>query len=1120
MRFQLLGPLQVVADGRQLELGPPKQRAVLAVLLLADGAVVSVDRLIDAVWDDDAPSSATASLQAYISNLRRALRGDGPGSPIVRQAPGYRLALPHGARVDLTELTEHTAAARGARESGRWPAALEETDAALALSEAPLLAEFAGAPWLSAESLRVEELRAECAETRIPALLALGRTAEALADAVALRRSAPLRDRACWLHMLAAYRAGRTAEALDAYRDYAQHLDTELGIDPGPELRDLQTLILAQSPELTTWPRPSAWTGAADVIAPAPAEVAEPPGQRDPVAGAALVGRGRELQAITTLLTEVAGGHTGWLVLTGPPGIGKTRLAEEAAARAECPVIWVDCPDESGAPPWWQMRRLVRALGSDPDEVLAVPADTDPDTARFLVYERLHLLLADERPRLLVIDDAQWADAATLGALAYLSGVLRGQPIGVVITVRDGHRPPELARLLTTLARTDRGRHLEVPALGAGDVAALANGIAEEPLSPAEATVLAERTGGNPFFVGEYARLPRADRAADIPSAVRSVLDRRLAGLETDLLEVLRGAAVIGERVDAQALALLRAAVGLDLDALADLLDEAADARILVTAHDCGAYEFAHGLLREHLLAGMPALRRRRLHLKIAELLSGAPENAGRRAQHLVDAQPLAAPLDVVAACREAAEHAAAQWSSETAARWWENALQAYGLLPDDQRSPAERDSLTVALLQALARAGRGQTVLDTAAGALQEALRSGRRATAGRIAAELLRVSGGWPWIAPGGDPSELLELLCRAVDLTADDPSAGAQVDAALAVGNCYHPDPAVVAGLLGRADALATASGDPDAVAAVLLGRLLTYSGVAVYSRQTLDWAEQLIALPHDRRQEDTVTAHSVATMATFNLADLDGTRVHLRAAISGSDQLRLPVLRVQLRWLEAVLAVWSGDLAEARRHHRIAIAVHGETELYGAGSALIALACLLRDEGDLAGEEILFEEYLDDGGEGMVAVVRSALCDTRDEAESLMASAPDDLQFWSSLGQAVLLAHLCAEFGLTDHAGKLLSQLADHRQEIAVIGQVGVVGPVALATARLRLLVGDRDGARRDLELARDIAQRSGGVPSVLRCRLFALELDPSARDDALADEAERIGMRGVAAAARR
>jgi hypothetical protein len=128
-------------------------------------------------------------------------------------------------------------------------------------------------------------------------------------------------------------------------------------------------------------------------------------------------------------------------------------------------------------------------------------------------------------------------------------------------------------------------------------------------------------------------------------------------------------------------------------------------------------------------------------------------------------------------------------------------------------------------------------------------------------------------------------------------------------------------------------------------------------------------------------------------------------------------------------------------------------------------------------------------------------------------------------WTGLGHTALLAQLCADHGLAEFAPDLLDALTAHRDELAVIGQVGIVGPVALATARLHALLGDDAAARRDLSLTGDIASRGGGVPSLLRARLLACELDAGTGDvsgaaRALADDAERIGLRGVAAAARR
>lgn len=1122
-------------SGRSIDLGPPKQRAVLAMLVLAGGAVVSVDRLIDGVWGDDPPANVTASLQAYISNLRKALRDEANvASPIVRRPPGYYLAIGEQDAVDLTDFETCCAQAREAVARSDWQAALRATEAAAGLRTGGLLDDLADHDWVATAAVRVEELHVECLENRLTALLALGRLGDALAAAMPLRALAPLRDRACWLHMLALYRSGRGPEALDAYAAHADHLSTELGLDPGPELRELQTMILRQSPELSTWPRSPAWSGATEIPEPTVAAVAEPERPSDP---GRLVGRERELALLAGTLAEAADGATVWAVLTGPAGIGKTRLAEEATRQAGAGhVVWVNCPDEPGTPPWWPMRQLVRALGGNADEVLEAPDDADADTARFRVYERIALLLQATRGLVVVIDDAQWADPASLGALAYAASALREHPVAVILTVRDGERPPGLDRLMGTLARRDRHRRIDVPALSVAEVATLANGIADEPedrLGAGEAAELAQRTGGNPFFVSEYARLPRAQRVAgDIPSAIRSVLDLRLSTLEPVVLQVLTSAAVVGDVLDTPAITILGGTLGLDLDTLADHLDAAADAHILIGAHGGAGYEFAHGLLREHLLTALPPVRRQRLHARVAEYLSThpLPGGAARRAQHFVEALPLAAPADVVAACRVAAEEAAAQWSSETAARWWQAALDAYDLIAAPGRDESERDALTVALLQALARAGRGQTVLDAASSGLREALASGRTTTVGLIAGQLLRVSGGWPWVAPGVDPGELLGLLTEAADI--HDPAAASRVAAALAVGRCYDPDPSVSARLLERSADLAVATGDDDVVADALLGRLITYSGVPAFSASSLAWVDELIALPHSRSREDAVIAHSVATMAAFDLADLSAVRAHLRAGIAGSEELRLPVLRAQLRWMEAVHAIWCGDFASAAQHLDTASSAHEQTELYGAGSRLIVLSCLLRELGQPVDDPAALYSDEDLGGDDMLGMAGAVLVATRtgpefhEEAAALLAGQRAAGHVWIGLGHAVLLAHVSADHGLIDHAAELIARLDGHRSEIALIGQIGIVGPVALATARLRALLGERTAARRDLEVAEQIARRGGGAPSLLRVRLLACELD--AADGRLAasavagliDDAERLGMHGVAAAARR
>lgn len=1126
-----------------VDIGPPKQRAVLAVLLLAAGRVVSVDRLIDAVWGDDAPGSATASLQAYISNLRRALRDGSHGhvaSPIVRQPPGYYLDVEPG-QLDLALFAAACARAAAAVDGGEWADALAATDEALACWRGPLLADMADEPWVADEAARADQLRSDCLDARITALLALGRVPQALTAAAELRSAAPLADRGCWLHMLTLYRAGRVTDALDVYTRHATLLDDELGVRPGREVRDLQTAMLRQAPELAAWPRSPEWTGAGEVATPAAPAFEPEPRPGVPRRGA-LIGRDRELSLATAVLADVAAGSSRWLVLSGPAGIGKTRLAEEIAERVVADggdMVWVSCPDERGTPPWWPMRQLVRALGADPDEVGRVPQDTDPDTVRFRVYERIQTLL-ESNPRTLavVIDDVQWADTTSAACLAYIAGALRDRPVAMILTVRDGDHSAEVSRLMTTVARGVRNRHVAVPALSTEDVAALANQVADDAVSDDEAALLAHRTGGNPFFVSEYARLPKADRVgSEIPVAVKSVLDRRLGGLEPDVVQVLRTAAVIGDALDSDAVPVLARATGMDVDTLADHLDAAADERIVIAAHTGDGYTFAHGLLRDHLIAGIPPLRRQRLHAKIADVLDGSTAEGAltRRAQHLIAAQPLVDAAAVVQACRLAAEDATARWSSDIAAVWWQAALDAYDRLPAAARSEEERDGLTVALLEAHSRAGRGRLVLETVAAQLRDAVRTGRAATTGRLASALLRASGGWPWLAPGHDPGELLSLLERAAVLAESDPAAGARVRAALAVGHCYHPDAGVSAGHLERAAKLAAVTGDRDIIADVLMGRLITYSGVAAYSHRTLEWVDELDELGHSRSREDTVIAHSVATMAAANLTEIGLVEKHLREGISGSEELRLPVLRAQLRWMEAVLAVWRGDFAEAERHHRIAAEVHEQTELYEAGSGLVAAVTLIREKGEpVAPGWPGLRADTESGGQGMVGLVHTALL-TVESGDEARAQAAVRLQewavkahrehVWTTLGHATLLAHLACDYGFAEYAPTLLAELIPFTDRIAVIGQVGVVGPVALATARLYALTGDAERALADLAEAEAIATRTGAAPTLLRCRLLRCELatdgpERVAMARAVAADAEALGMRGVADLARR
>ncbi|WHU48805.1 BTAD domain-containing putative transcriptional regulator [Gordonia sp. L191] len=1161
--YRVLGPLEMRRGRVPVDLGPPKQRAVLGALLLARGRVVTVDRLADTLWGEQPPVAATTSLQAYISNLRRALRNSGEASPIERVGAGYRIDL--GTDVlDVAEFAELARSARIARDEGRWADALADSAAALDRWRGDLLGgELDDVDWVAAESAALDENLMATQEIHISALMAEGDIGGALGAIVTLRSREPLRDRGVWLHMAALYRAGRATEALEVYAEHQRVLDIELGLVPGSELVDLHGAILRHDPVIAAWPRPPHWSGAVTVTGPAGLEESvsgqsvlgtggeEGAASNAPMSGSIarevpLVGRSAEIERIRTVF-GAPGSPTRWLLLGGPPGIGKTRLAEEAArigAETGSEVVWVRCPDAEGVPAWWPMRQLCRALGVDPAGVLSVPDGVDADTARFAVYDRVQTMLeqaASNQGLTVVVDDAQWADAMTLGLLTYLTTVLRDVPIALIVTARDGEGGHDLQRLRTAVARVG-GVGIDIPTLGRSGVADLVRAVAAQDADAGELDAdaldtLMRRTGGNPLFVTEFSRLPAAQRRSEaVPAAIRSVLDRRLATLDPAVLDVLGHAAVLGETIDA---GLLATVMDRDVGDLADRIDEAIDERILVAAG--GSARFAHALLREQALAGIRPLRRARLHLRVAEILSRrhTAGSTSRRAAHLLEALPVADPADVVAACRAAADEATAQWDSESAAHWLGAALRTHESAGLADRE--ERDDLLIGMLAAQARAGHVETVLDGVGQRMQQAITEGATATVGRLASALIRAGGSWPWVGPHVDNETLQTLLDRAEIAVAADPSASARVVAASAIGQCYHKDASVPAGLLARADALATDLGDDDITADVWMARLITYSGVAEYAESSLALAERLRALPHTDQAVDEVIIDTALTMATMTLGDVDGTAALVRTAIVGSERLRLPILRAQLRWMEASLAVWHGDFATATHHFRTAVTVHQMTELYVAGTGTIALLALaaergmlddLADTGDRTPMEwarMIAADFTDDQVAILlaagIAMIAGAEGD-RELAEQMIVSwlADDRPMIWTSLCQAVLLAHVVVDLELVEHAARFADYLTPYRWCIATLGQLGCIGPVGLALARVCFLLGRVEEGEAALAAARELSEREGGVPSVLRCRLLAAQRSPrSARRDAelaeIAETASRLEVTQVEAAAR-
>jgi DNA-binding SARP family transcriptional activator len=251
VRFQLLGAVQLTDGDRSITVDGTKSRVLLAVLLINLNAVVSTSRLVEHLWGDEPPATAVGTLHAYISRLRRLV---GPDVLLTRR-PGYLLKVDPD-HVDVRRFERLLAQGMAAVRDGEPHRAVSVLREALALWQGPCLAEFADQPMLADEIARMEGLRAAAAEQCMGAELAWGRHAEVVEEIRALVVEYPTRE-GLWCHlMLALYRCGRQAEALDAFRRARARLNDELGIEPGPALRTLQSGVLHHDPDLAWTVRP------------------------------------------------------------------------------------------------------------------------------------------------------------------------------------------------------------------------------------------------------------------------------------------------------------------------------------------------------------------------------------------------------------------------------------------------------------------------------------------------------------------------------------------------------------------------------------------------------------------------------------------------------------------------------------------------------------------------------------------------------------------------------------------------------------------------------------------------------------------------------------------------
>jgi DNA-binding SARP family transcriptional activator len=909
MEFRILGPLEVLSDGRTLDLGGQKHRMLLALLVLEANRVVSRDRLIDALWEEEPPETAVKALQVYISQLRKLVGKE----RLQTKAPGYLLRV-EPAELDLARF-------RRLQEEG----ALGE---ALSLWRGPPLADFGYQRFAQAEIARLEEMRVSCLEERIDQDLARGRHAELVGELEALVKEHRLRERLRGQLMLCLYRSGRQAEALEVYQGARRALVEELGIEPGRELRELHQEILRQDPGLDL------------------AAAAETP-------RSAFVGRQPELAELLAGLDDAFAGHGRLVLLVGEPGIGKSRLAEELTTQARgrgARILAGRCWEAGGAPAYWPWVQSLRAyvresdtaalrsqLGAGAGDLAQIlpelrrhlpdppePLPLESEGARFRLFDATAEFLRNAstgRPIVLLLDDLHAADEPSLLLLRFLSRELGSTRMLVIGTYRDVDPVPgqPLTETLGEVAREPVTRRLPIGGLSEREVGEYVEMTASEIASPELVAALTEGTEGNPLFLGEIVRLlavegaraePSAGVRLAIPQTVRDVIARRLGHLSQECHRLLVVASVLGREFGLDTLARLD---GVSEDELLDPLDEAIAARVVSDVPGVpGRLRFAHVLIRDTLYEGLGTARRVRLHgLAVDALEALYGEDPGPHLAELAHHCIAGSDFDKgLGYAQRAGDRALSLLAYEEAARQYGMALEALDLA--DPRDERKRCELLLSLGEARIRAGDSPAAKD----AFLEAAGIARGLG---LVRELARAAAGYGgrivWERAGGD-GRLVPLLEEAlVALDQDDVELRARLLARLAGALRDEPSRDRRDALSREAVELARRSGNPAALAYALDGR--TSAIVAP------DTVAECLALGTElgevaQRIGDTervMSGHMVRTIAQLQVGDVRGAEVDVDAGSRIAHELRQPAQLWQAGSTQVLLALAAGRLTDA-------------------------------------------------------------------------------------------------------------------------------------------------------------------------------------------------------------
>ncbi|HEY7370877.1 MAG TPA: AAA family ATPase [Polyangia bacterium] len=828
--------------------------------------------------------------------------------------------------------------------------------------------------------------------------------------------------------------------------------------------------------------------------------------------GGTFVGREAERGEIHAALARAAAGQGGLLLLVGEPGIGKTRLADEASDDARArgfEVVWGRCWEGEAPPaylPWAQVLRALPAPANGRPAALApvLPelGAARPAAGEAAGFELLEAVLAEltgaaaRRPHLVVFDDLHAADAGSLRLLEFVVRSLRGRPLLVLASYRDveARLSPDGARLLGRIAR--EGRSLPLGRLAPDETAALAEARVGRALSRALVDDLQRTTEGNPLFVGETIELlaargeleRRSDAAPVIPAGVEDVIRGRLARLSAAARRALQMASVLGREHDAQLGAALIASHGVgDADAA---LDEAGALGFIVPA---GARRrLSHALVRDAIYASLPAAERRTLHLaasRLYEAAAGADDAGFEAAHHALLALPEGGAARAVALAVRAAHDLVGRLAFEAAAEMYERALRALPVVPSD---PLARCDLLVALSRCLISSG---AVSAARARALDAAALARAAADGGRLAAAALAF-GAEIRIAVV-DPA-LIGLLEEALaTLPAADVSMRPVVMARLAAARQPSLNPEAEADLARQAIALARQGGDPEVVLRTLHAALAALADYAPPAER-LSLVTELGAAALARGDRAlAIQARMRAFIDRIELGDVSGADGEL-AAMEG---LAAEIGHARYLWrpllARAMRMIMTGRFDEAGRLRAEAAEIAGRIEdpNFRTVHAMQAygLALEREDEAELRAVGPRLDALLT-GFQGQVAwrpvmiAVALVRCGFTDEARAEWARVPFEhpLLTGESLGM-IFAGEVAAALGDRPRAAALEARLRHLAGHHATVGQMGLtwLGPVDRVLGLLAATRGALDEAEACLQRALTQARAVGAAPFVAR-----------------------------------